>query len=109
MRILSGRLTETVYSWPGEGVGCSSPTEMKTKADVPREIRLQDVSPHPGRRLKVKSRRAYGENEMTYITDGLGLHQMSNSSDTEPAVSLHLYTVSDKQRQPVEISMLMTA
>ncbi|KAF2716892.1 cysteine dioxygenase type I [Polychaeton citri CBS 116435] len=63
MRILSGRLTETVYGWPGEEVGCS-----------------------------MKSRRTYGENEMTYITDGLGLHQMSNSSDTEPAVSLHLYT-----------------
>lgn len=34
----------------------------------------------------------YSENQVTYISDKIGLHKIENVSDTEPAVSLHLYT-----------------
>lgn len=34
----------------------------------------------------------YNRDEVTYISDDIGLHKISNDSDTEPAVSLHLYT-----------------
>ena len=34
----------------------------------------------------------YRENEVTYISDDIGLHKIMNASVSEPAISLHLYT-----------------
>jgi cysteine dioxygenase len=34
----------------------------------------------------------YTENEVTYISDQIGLHKMANNSDDNVAVPLHLYT-----------------
>ena len=40
----------------------------------------------------VSNEKVYAENEVTYISDKIGLHKISNASKTEPAISLHLYT-----------------
>jgi cysteine dioxygenase len=34
----------------------------------------------------------YLENEVTYISDKIGIHKIADASRTEPAFSLHLYT-----------------
>ena len=36
--------------------------------------------------------RVYEENEVTYISDKIGLHKIANASNTDFAASLHLYT-----------------
>jgi len=42
--------------------------------------------------LRETCRREYGVGNVTYMADQLGLHEISNPSPTEYAVSLHLYT-----------------
>ncbi|XP_025060402.1 cysteine dioxygenase type 1 isoform X2 [Alligator sinensis] len=65
MKILQGNLKETLFEWPGKkGTG-----EM-TK----------------------KSERVLRENQCAYINDSIGLHRVENTSHTESAVSLHLYS-----------------
>lgn len=65
MKILKGSLCEVLYHNP-DPAGDDAPRPMKTKL--------------------------YTENEVTYISDKIGLHKIENASDTEAAVSLHLYT-----------------
>ena len=65
MKILTGSLKETIY----------------IVADG------EDQSP-----LEVARESMYKRNEVTYISDQIGLHKISNASDSEVAVSLHLYT-----------------
>jgi len=70
MKMLSGQLTERRYSWPNEtaqqgGEPCQGMTETASST--------------------VK------ENGVLYINDQLGLHRVCNASDSEVAVSLHLY------------------
>ncbi|MCJ1244183.1 Cysteine dioxygenase [Trapelia coarctata] len=70
MKVLQGSLRETLYDWPGiEGMtdGQSSPL-LKKKETI------------------------YEENEVTYMSDKLGLHKISNPDPKKVAVSLHLYT-----------------
>ncbi|KAH6645345.1 cysteine dioxygenase [Truncatella angustata] len=64
MKILKGNLTETRYAFPQQGHG------------------------HP---LEIISGTTHSENEVVYMADELGLHQMSNKG-SDFAVSLHLYT-----------------
>ncbi|KAI0537874.1 cysteine dioxygenase [Xylaria digitata] len=64
MKILKGDLTETRYAFPQQGHS------------------------HP---LDIISEKTYGENEVAYIADELGVHRMFNKG-SEFAVSLHLYT-----------------
>ncbi|KAJ6669687.1 hypothetical protein lerEdw1_000236 [Lerista edwardsae] len=65
MKILQGNLKETLFAWPGKkGTG-----EM----------------------IK-KSERVLKENQCAYINDSIGLHRVENTSHTETAVSLHLYS-----------------
>lgn len=64
MKILKGSLRETVYSYP----------------------QTDGESPVPVRTIE------YHENQATYISDKIGLHKIENASETEVAVSLHLYT-----------------
>ncbi|KAI9692742.1 MAG: hypothetical protein M1820_009385 [Bogoriella megaspora] len=66
MKILKGSLKETLYSMP-------DPVK----------------SPGP---LTIKKETIYGEGEVTYMSDDLGLHRVSNPHPTELAVSVHLYT-----------------
>ena len=39
--------------------------------------------------LTVKSSKTYGMNQVTYISDEIGLHRIHNPSNTQLAVSLH--------------------
>ncbi|KAI5804428.1 RmlC-like cupin domain-containing protein [Geopyxis carbonaria] len=64
MKILKGSLKETQY-------------EMPTSAAGPLTITKSTV---------------YGHDEVTYISDDIGLHKIENADKDEVAVSLHLYT-----------------
>lgn len=84
MKILSGTLEETLYEWPAGA-----------KPMQPREATKEDVAsrkPDFERQMTVKRRTALGRNDVTYISDALGVHRIGNPSSTELAVSLHLYT-----------------
>uniref|UniRef100_A0A8C8R6U0 Cysteine dioxygenase n=1 Tax=Pelusios castaneus TaxID=367368 RepID=A0A8C8R6U0_9SAUR len=65
MKILQGNLKETLFEWPGK----------KSSGAMTK-----------------KSERVLGENQCAYITDSIGLHRVENTSHTESAVSLHLYS-----------------
>lgn len=62
MKLLKGRLKESLYDQP--------------------YLPQQDPS-----RVTI-----YNEDQVTYISDKVGLHKVENTSPTERAVSLHLYT-----------------
>jgi len=68
MKILDGELNESQYNWPD-----ASQTEM----------------------IEAK-RTIYTRDEVTYISDKIGLHRVANRSGTN-ALSLHLYTPPIKQ------------
>lgn len=42
--------------------------------------------------LEAKQENVYQRDEVTYISDEIGLHKIANTSEIEIAVSLHLYT-----------------
>ncbi|KAF4998691.1 hypothetical protein FGRMN_3017 [Fusarium graminum] len=66
MKVLAGELTETVYNMPGKG--CESQP------------------------LTIKSDTTHQADQVTYISDNIGLHRVHNPHPTQVAVSLHLYT-----------------
>ncbi|EAU33889.1 cysteine dioxygenase [Aspergillus terreus NIH2624] len=66
MKVLAGQLRETVYRAPGQS-GSSGP-------------------------LEIMSEKEHSMNEVTYISDDIGLHRVHNPSSDQVAVSLHLYT-----------------
>lgn len=66
MRVLKGTLRETRFSYPDPSVALSRPTVIKETT--------------------------YKEGEVTYMSDELGLHKISNPDPDRLAVSLHLYT-----------------
>lgn len=70
MKILKGSLQETLFSWPDQ-------EKIKRGEYSPPQVTRQSV---------------YGENEVTYMSDKLGLHRISNPDPNNFAVSLHLYT-----------------
>lgn len=71
MKILQGCLKETVYTLPS--ASSANASETSTPPSITKET-------------------LYAENEVTYISDQIGLHKIANPSETEIAVSLHLYT-----------------
>ncbi len=73
MKLLKGSLKETLYALP---------------AYVPEAA----VSKGPSTPPHAVKETLYHENEVTYISDKIGLHKISNPSKDELAVSLHLYT-----------------
>ncbi|KIW96430.1 uncharacterized protein Z519_03499 [Cladophialophora bantiana CBS 173.52] len=73
MKILKGSLKETLYALPP----CLTEKTDSNGALTPPQIVKESI---------------YHENEVTYISDKIGLHKISNPSNDEPAVSLHLYT-----------------
>ncbi|KAI8871728.1 cysteine dioxygenase type I, partial [Ramicandelaber brevisporus] len=75
MKVLSGNLTETRYAWPN-----------------PNEATPSEVSDEDAKSMEVMQKMTLGKDEVTYIHDRIGLHRVSNASDSEPAVSLHLYS-----------------
>ncbi|KAJ5740429.1 hypothetical protein N7493_000301 [Penicillium malachiteum] len=70
MKILKGRLQETLYSWPDK-----------------ERIEHGEISPP-----QVTRQTIYEENQVTYMSDKLGLHKISNPDPEGFAISLHLYT-----------------
>jgi len=70
MKVLKGRLQETRFAWPNLD-------RVRGGEDSPPQVIQQTV---------------YGENEVTYMSDQLGLHRISNPDLSSIAVSLHLYT-----------------
>jgi len=100
MKILKGRLTETIYGWPCQHA--NNPTECATAAsslypstEHTCSARSKDVEPHA---LSIRRSTTYEEGGVTYMSDRLGLHRIQNPSEKEVAVSLHLYTVSSAPR-----------
>jgi len=95
MRILKGNLTETVYGWPCEQAGGeedSLASQMLCSSTAHTCRRNSDTSePHA---LQIRRSTTYAEGQVTYMSDRLGLHRIRNVSESEFAVSLHLYTVS---------------
>ncbi|KAL3425157.1 cysteine dioxygenase [Phlyctema vagabunda] len=75
MKILQGKLKEEIFPVPVPSTSCSSSTK--------------DLSPTP---LRAQKETIYSTNGVTYISDNIGLHRISNPDETELAVSLHLYT-----------------
>ncbi|KAF2199268.1 cysteine dioxygenase type I [Delitschia confertaspora ATCC 74209] len=71
MKILKGRLKETLYAWPDK-------TQLNKGEPSAPQIKKETV---------------YVENQVTYMSDKLGLHRVSNPDPDDFAVSLHLYTV----------------
>ncbi|EXJ95912.1 cysteine dioxygenase [Capronia coronata CBS 617.96] len=74
MKILKGSLKETLYSMPPG----SADSQIKSSGTLTPPQIVKETT--------------YAENEVTYISDQIGLHKISNPSSTEAAVSLHLYT-----------------
>ncbi|KAI9679785.1 MAG: hypothetical protein M1817_004799 [Caeruleum heppii] len=70
MKVLQGSLQETVYDWPDRNA-----------------VNKGRASP-----LVIDRQMTYEENQVTYMSDDLGLHRISNPDPNKPAVSLHLYT-----------------
>lgn len=94
MKVLKGSLRETLYCWPCEGGNIAA--DSKSSA-MSRCHLAQHVCSATGRRPsspKVKRSTIYNTDEVTYMSDQLGLHRVENPSKNEVAVSLHLYTVS---------------
>ncbi|KAJ5616035.1 hypothetical protein N7537_001149 [Penicillium hordei] len=70
MKVLKGKLQEDLYSWPDQ-----------------EQIENGQISPP-----QLTKQTTYGENKVTYMSDKLGLHRISNPDQDNFAVSLHLYT-----------------
>ncbi|CEL09126.1 RmlC-like cupin domain-containing protein [Aspergillus pseudodeflectus] len=70
MKILKGTLRETLYTWPDQD-------------------KVQHGESSPPKITKVTT---YGENQVTYMSDQLGLHKIHNPDPNNVAISLHLYT-----------------
>lgn len=99
MKVLKGSLRETLYCWPCESIedgGRSSACPISTSCGLPSaEHTCSRPSAGVGEhRPQMKRSTVYSADEVTYMSDRLGLHRVENPSNEEIAVSLHLYTVS---------------
>ncbi|ORY00569.1 cysteine dioxygenase type I, partial [Basidiobolus meristosporus CBS 931.73] len=75
MKILDGELTESQYHWP------ENFDESKLHGDS-----------HNSKPMSLLQKSVYERDEVTYISDKIGLHRVSNDSPVKKAISLHLYT-----------------
>ena len=66
MKILKSSLTETRYAWP-----------------------TVDLNKSEDRHMEVISEKTYQADQVTYMSDKLGLHRISNPDPSNYAVSLH--------------------
>lgn len=84
MKVLAGRLREEIFSMPNTSSPSTSPSSTSTEtqaASTPATTPL-----HQARET------IYATDGVTYISDEIGLHRISNPDEEELAVSLHLYT-----------------
>ncbi|ORY00568.1 hypothetical protein K493DRAFT_347815 [Basidiobolus meristosporus CBS 931.73] len=75
VKMLDGKLTESQYHWPEEL------DESKLHRDS-----------HNSKPMSLRKKSVCERDEVTYISDTIGLHRVSNDSPVKKAVSLHLYT-----------------
>lgn len=66
-KILKGKLQEDLYSWPDQ-------KQIENGESCPPQLTKQTI---------------YGENQVTYMSDKLGLHRISNPDPHDFAISLH--------------------
>ena len=96
MKVLKGSLRETLYCWPCES--SDSSTDCATSSTSVYPSTQHTCSHARGQRRpsapRIKRSTVYAADEVTYMSDQLGLHRVQNPSEDEVAVSLHLYTVS---------------
>jgi len=95
MKILKGSLTETIYGWPcqrSDGLTdcAASPTSVYPTTQHTCSANGEYLEPGA---LNATRSTLYNREQVTYMSDRLGLHRIQNSSNDEVAVSLHLYTV----------------
>lgn len=97
MKILKGTLQETLYRWPCQhednAASCAGTTQQ-SQTDCPSTEHTCSAGPQlEPAALEIQRDTAYEQDQVTYMSDKLGLHRITNPSDSEIAVSLHLYTV----------------
>jgi cysteine dioxygenase len=98
MKVLKGTLQETLYGWPcqrADNPATCAHAEQQLQSDCPSPEHTCSAGSAPLQPAALQIHRdiAYGEDQVTYMSDKLGLHRIANPSETEFAVSLHLYTV----------------
>ena len=98
MKILKGTLQETLYAWPCQGAdnsGSCVGSNQSAQSDHYSTEHTCSAGPGPLQpaALQVQRETMYEQDQVTYMSDQIGLHRITNPSDSEVAVSLHLYTV----------------
>ncbi|KAN0089039.1 RmlC-like cupin domain containing protein [Hyaloscypha variabilis] len=68
------------------------PLQVLKGSLLERRFAIPSPSDEGKRKLTKTSHLEFGMNKVTYMADSLGLHEIGNPSQTEYAVSLHLYT-----------------
>jgi len=99
MKVLKGTLQETLYGWPcqrADNPASCAHADQQLQSECPSAEHTCSAGSGPlePAALQIQRDIAYGEDQVTYMSDKLGLHRIANPSETEFAVSLHLYTVS---------------
>jgi cysteine dioxygenase len=112
MKILKGQLTETIYAWPcqdpansalcGTAVDSTSPSTEHTCSH--RRDSNSSIEGAGSTELSVTKETVYAADQVTYMSDSIGLHRIKNRSVGGFAVSLHLYTVSWPFRYQITMS-----
>jgi cysteine dioxygenase len=98
MKVLKGTLQETLYGWPCQhednpATCAHADQQLESDCPSPEHTCSAGSAPLEPAALQIQRDIAYGEDQVTYMSDKLGLHRIANPSETEFAVSLHLYTV----------------
>ena len=94
MKILKGKLRETIYGWPCERSDNPAPCKARSSSLYANtEHTCSGAGEFGPGSLQIVRDTVYRPEQVTYMSDRLGLHKVENASDTEVAISLHLYTV----------------
>lgn len=89
MKMLQGELTEVRYAWPTKTD--TDQNETTNLYQTTNNGASDDEVEYNGEELQEISRTNLELNGVCYINDNLGLHRVENPSNTDCAVSLHLY------------------
>ena len=91
MRILEGNLEESRYVLEENKDSCHFAVEAGENGAIVAEERPRVKSPG-GSTLRCTTKENYEEGSIAFIEDAMGYHKIRNTSDSEFAVSLHLYS-----------------
>ncbi|BFZ26097.1 hypothetical protein BsWGS_29136 [Bradybaena similaris] len=76
LKVLSGGVKEELFEWPSEKP--SGVVNVSSESDGPV--------------MKKWAENGYVQDQCTYINDNIGLHRVENTSHSDKAVTLHLYS-----------------